>query len=227
MKHLINYSDSRARGQCLYCGGPPETKEHVPSRVLLDRPLPDNLPIVEACKSCNNGFSLDEEYLACLLDCILSGSVNPEDLQRENIKRTMKKRPSIAKKMKNALKEVNGKRYFKIEYDRVERVVLKIAQGHILYEINELYRDSATVQIAPFSCMEEGDIQAFENLPQQNVCPEVGSRGMQRLMTRQDLQPSGWIIVQPNRYRFTVLHSERTEVRMVLSEYLACRVFWE
>lgn len=85
MKQLRNYADKRMRGQCLYCGGPPETREHVPPKVLLDRPFPDNLPVVEACYECNNKFSKDEEYLACLLDCVVSGTTHSESVQRPQV----------------------------------------------------------------------------------------------------------------------------------------------
>lgn len=73
-KHL--FVDERLKGSCVYCGGPPETVDHVPSRVFLDDPLPENLPVVEACRECNGGFSLDEEYLACLLECVMTGTTD-------------------------------------------------------------------------------------------------------------------------------------------------------
>jgi len=67
MKRLPNYADQRFNGQCVYCGAYSDTKEHVPPKVFLDRPFPENLPVVESCAKCNTGFSLDEEYLACLI----------------------------------------------------------------------------------------------------------------------------------------------------------------
>lgn len=65
MDQLHNYADNRLVVGCIYCGGRDDTKEHVPSRVLLDEPLPENLPVVYACRSCNNGYSKVEEYFAC------------------------------------------------------------------------------------------------------------------------------------------------------------------
>lgn len=32
--------DSRLVGGCVFCGGEPGTRDHVPSKVLLDDPLP-------------------------------------------------------------------------------------------------------------------------------------------------------------------------------------------
>lgn len=86
-KHL--FVDERLKGSCVYCGGPPETVDHVPSRVFLDDPLPENLPVVEACRECNGGFSLDEEYLACLLECVMTGTSDIEGFAREKVRRSL------------------------------------------------------------------------------------------------------------------------------------------
>lgn len=67
MDQLKDYADDRLISGCTYCDGLAETRDHVPSRVLLDSPLPENLPVVGACWACNNGFSKDEEYFVCLL----------------------------------------------------------------------------------------------------------------------------------------------------------------
>ena len=69
------FVDERLTGKCIYCGRNPETRDHVPSRVLLDKPFPDNLPVVDACRTCNEDFSQDEEYLACLIECAICGTV--------------------------------------------------------------------------------------------------------------------------------------------------------
>ena len=75
--------DSRLIGQCVFCGGEPGTSEHVPSKILLDDPLPGDVPTVEACATCNASFSLDEEYLACFLECVLCGTADAAAVGRE------------------------------------------------------------------------------------------------------------------------------------------------
>ena len=64
-RHL--FMDERLTGMCVYCGAQPETRDHVPSKVLLDEPYPPELPVVGACEKCNASFSMDEQYLACFL----------------------------------------------------------------------------------------------------------------------------------------------------------------
>src|SRR5579883_1837339 len=72
MEQIPNFGDIRQLAWCVYCGGGTETRDHVPSKVLLDDPLPKNLAVVPACLSCNTGLSGDE-YFACLIECVLAG----------------------------------------------------------------------------------------------------------------------------------------------------------
>lgn len=60
MDQLNNFADSRLLNGCIYCGGSSETREHVPSKCLLDRPYPTNLNVVGCCESYNQSFSKDE-----------------------------------------------------------------------------------------------------------------------------------------------------------------------
>ena len=85
MEQIKPFSDSRLEGYCAYCGDITNTRDHVPSKILLDEPYPENLPVVPACSKCNQGFSLDEEYLACLIECIIVGSTKPRDVKRDKM----------------------------------------------------------------------------------------------------------------------------------------------
>jgi hypothetical protein len=59
------------------------------------------------------------------------------------------------------------------------------------------------------------------------IWPEVGTRGMQRLLVvGADVFSEGWLVVQPGNYRFRVDADEGLRVRVVLREYLACDVAW-
>jgi len=58
------------------------------------------------------------------------------------------------------------------------------------------------------------------------VFDEVGSRLMQRLL---DIEPlkDGWIEVQPDVYRYTVMHyAGVVTVRTLIRNYLATEVIW-
>jgi 5-methylcytosine-specific restriction endonuclease McrA len=45
MQNLKCHADRRNKGFCVHCGGPDETDDHVPSKVLLDEPYPENLMV--------------------------------------------------------------------------------------------------------------------------------------------------------------------------------------
>lgn len=229
MKQIPNYADQRTLGQCIYCGGRPETREHVPPKVFLDEPFPENLPVVEACGECNVGFSTHEEYLACLIDCVISGSVDPDRVQREKIGRILAKRPSLATRIDAARSDDGEGSVFSVEQDRVRMVVEKIARGHALYEINELLGAPTKVCALPFASYTEPQRSAFEDVAHSavGICPEVGSRSMQRFLVVYDSAYNAWIEVQPDRYRYAVTQSRGVSVHMVFSEYLACQVSWE
>lgn len=229
MKQIPNYADDRFNGQCVYCGKEPQTREHVPPRVFLDKPFPSDLPIVEACRECNNGFSMDEEYMACLIDSVISGSADPALVQREKIARILTERPSIAKRINDSRDKAEINPVFQVEQGRVRTVVEKIARGHALYELNLLLDEPIEVLAVPLSLMDSEQRGVFEEsgIGAVDVWPEVGSRSMQRLLVVDDTVFNGWIEVQPERYRYAVTQSSGTEVRMVMSEYLACQVRWE
>lgn len=84
MEQLRNLGDARQTDFCVYCGGVTETRDHVPSKVFLDKPYPTNIPVVPACQSCNRNISRDEEYVACLIECSLTGSAKADGVHGDN-----------------------------------------------------------------------------------------------------------------------------------------------
>ena len=214
---------------CVYCGGTTGTRDHVPSRVLLDEPYPDNISIVPACESCNNGLSLDEEYVACLIECTVTGSANAADIRRDKIKRILTAKPELTARLNQARQQApNGVRFL-IEPVRVRSVVMKLARGHVAYELNEpQFDEPMTISFKPLIYMTDEERDNFEQATStigMTGWPEVGSRAMQRLIEDYD-ESSGWIVVQPGRYRYQTSVDGGVTVRMVLSEYLACEVQW-
>ncbi len=129
------FADERFIGLCVYCGQEPSTRDHVPSRVLLDEPFPDNLPVVPACEACNISFSLDETYLACLVECEIAGSVDTGSVHREKIKRILTEQPALASLIAaSRRKDESGNARWIPDTARVQKVVLKLARGHAAYE---------------------------------------------------------------------------------------------
>ena len=165
MEQIRNFGDERQMTLCVYCSGVTETRDHVPSKVFLDEPYPENLPVVPACESCNHGFSLDEEYAACLVECALAGSVSPESLQREKVKRILSERPTLASRLWKAdERTLSGGVSFSVELGRVRSVALKLARGHAAFELSEPQPgEPSSVRVVPLLLMNAQELVAQIN----------------------------------------------------------------
>ncbi|MEN6578686.1 MAG: hypothetical protein ABFD90_20235 [Phycisphaerales bacterium] len=223
--------DERLTGRCVYCGAVPDSRDHCPSKVLLDEPFPANLPIVEACAECNNSFSLDEQYVACLIECVICGSVNPNDVSRQNIKRILADTPRLAAGLSATQRlDDSGSIAWDVDRDRVRRVVLKLARGHIAYEFSlPKIEEPEAVSFVPLILLSDEQRSEFEspgNSPLE-LWPEIDSRAFKHCAENMPSPESAeWTAVQPGRYRYSVSQSDGDSVRLVLSEYLACHVAW-
>lgn len=113
-----------------------ESDDHVPSRVFLDEPYPENLLVVPSCTTCNTGFSLDEEYLACLIECARAGSV--EAVRRPKIRRILEPSPALVARLHQARREnLFGGVEFVPEPPRVSNVLAELARGHAAFELSQ------------------------------------------------------------------------------------------
>lgn len=232
MAHYSLYLDKRELFSCCtFCGREADTRDHCPSRVLLDEPYPENLPVVPACSECNSKFSNDEEYLACLISCVLVGSTDPTIMPREKTKQILSKKTILRARIEQSRIESGGNIMFNSESNRISNILIKLAQGHVLYELNTLcMRSPDEVAFRPLPLMLDNEREQFEILPIPNLLPEVGSRAMQRLVdpVLEDRNITSWIAVQPKLYRYLVsFTSEKIEVRIVINEYLAGYIRWD
>lgn len=230
MQNFKCYADSRNKGFCVHCGGPYETDDHVPSKVLLDEPYPANLIVCPSCLKCNNELSADETYLACLLECVIAGEATPSKLQRPKIAKALEHNGALLKRLGNAQSEGEDGKVWAVEIARVKAVLLKLARGHAAYEHNQpQLQDPDYLDFKPLRTMNESERAAFEMTETGGLAawPEVGSRAMQRLLVVDgDVFAEGWITVQDGNYRFNVSDENGMAVKIVLREYLACQVIW-
>jgi hypothetical protein len=229
MDQVPFYGDKRNLGFCVHCGGPDETVDHVPSKVFLEEPYPENLMASPACRQCNNGFSADEEYLACLVECVVVGEVDLQRL-RPKVARILDRSPALLMKLQRARSEAGGSPTWAVESNRASKVVLKLARCHAAYELNEpQIEEPAFVTFKPLPLMADEERAAFEGQDGQlALWPEVGSRAMQRLFVLgNDVFSEVWLVVQDGNYRYRVSQLPGMVVKMVIREYLACEVGWE
>ena len=236
MDYLNEFVDERQKAGCIQCGtwiGVDSDKDHVPSKALLRKPYPKNLPVVRICTRCNNGFSADEEYLSLFLHCVLTGSTDPDAHRDERVRRALERHGNLRARIERSKTDrtIGGEArcVWKPETARVERVVVKNARGHALYECGEpMLTAPAHVRTMPVASMTAAEWDEFDGVRSAGELtgfPEVGSRMMTRVLTGQDMC-DGWVIVQDGVYRFRVEQCLGMRVRSVLFEYLATEVHW-
>lgn len=235
MDHIDEFVDERQAAWCIHCTTPLGTvdtnRDHVPSKAILLEPYPENLPVVQVCKSCNEGFSQDEEYLSTFLGCVISGSTDPERQTNPRISRMLTRSPSLQDRIERAKsgstrKDGIAQLTWAPERPRVERVIVKNSRGHVLFELGEPKMDRpSSIWFAPLTSLTPKEREDFETIDIGSGWPEVGSRMMRRLLTGQDMW-NGWLMVQDDVYRYAVSYSEGFLVRSVLFDYLATEVRW-
>lgn len=224
------FADERCRGYCVFCGGAAATRDHVPSRVLLDEPYPPNLPVAESCLECNNAFSLDEQYLACFLECVINGTIDPTDTRRAKVTRILAENPLLAARIAASLCEQEcGEKLWKPEAERIGRVLVKLARGHLAYELSLPRLDPPiSVHAMPIHLLRErGDVRFLESQPTP-FWPEIGSRSFIRAcMQFGSPSTDDWRVIQEGRYQYLVSQADGDFVRMLIGNYLACEIRWE
>lgn len=238
MDQIPEFIDKRHKTWCIHCNTAlsevDTNMDHVPSRSLLNRPFPKNLPTIEICRKCNNRFSGDEEYLAVFLKCVLAGSTDPEDHDDRRATCALKRHKKLRARIEKSRMEYQTlggdiRLLWKPEMPRIDRIVLKNARGHAFYEYGEpMLNAPSHVRSIPLTTFTAAERQDFEsgNSGVLAEWPEVGSRMMTRVISGQDTR-DGWVKVQDAVYRYRVTQEGGILVRSVLCEYLATEVLWE
>lgn len=241
MDQLHNLADSRLVLGCIYCGGLPDTRDHVPSKCLMEPPYPTNLPVVGCCDSCNQEFSKDEQYFVCLLESVFCGSTDPAKIRRPSVARMMENSPALRQRIEKSKTENNGQIAFIPEIERIKNVMLKLARGHAAFELSQPCREKPNhFWCGPLFLLSQEDQDNFNAAHSPQVFGEVGSRNMQRMqviqMSKLDENDkeqnigmlfNNWIDVQDDRYRFLAVEDiGQIVIRIVVAEYFACEVAW-
>lgn len=242
MDQIRTLADSRLLTYCIYCGGSPDTRDHVPSRCFLEKPFPQNLPVVGCCRSCNQSFSKDEEYLVCLIESAVSGSTNPENIRRASVAKIMRDSPALKKRIETSAFESSGRMHYRVEKERAEKVLLKLARGHAAFELSRpLTNLPDHLWWGPIELLTAEERDQFNSVHIQKTIGEIGSRNQQRLQVTEitlesksgkretvSLLINDWITAQDNQYRYIAIDDANyVAVRFVISEYLACEAIWK
>ncbi len=242
MDQLNNFADGRLLNGCIYCMAPAETRDHVPSKCLLEKPYPPNLPVVGCCEKCNQNFSKDEQYFVCLIESAICGSTEPEKIRRPSVANIMKKLPALRKRIEDSKTEIDGKTAFAPEFDRIHNVMLKLARGHAAFELSQPCRKKPDYfWCGPLLSLPQEAREDFNSVHFQEILGEIGSRNIQRLLVTQmthltengepqtvNMVINDWLDVQDGLYRYLAIDDMGSIViRIVIAEYIACEIEWK
>lgn len=229
MRQIKIFSDKRHNDECAYCGGVPDTRDHVPSKILLESSFPENIPVVPCCLECNRGFSLDEEYFACLIECIICGTIDIDNLKRDKIKRILSESKKLHEKIKNALFVEDNHPYFIIENERFINVILKLAYGHIKFELSQTkYEKPKSIWYKALNSLNIEEYNHYFELTELGISPEIGSRSTQNIYISENNDIIDlWNTVQENIYTYSVTQTaEYVKVRIIIWNYIVCEIIW-
>lgn len=222
MQRFKTYVDERLGGVCFSCGSLPTTRDHAPPKVFLDKPYPNNIIQVESCEPCNRVTASDEQYVACLIEVTLRGSTDPDDLQRPNIAKTLRRVPALRSRLAQARYDIDGSTGFRCEPERVDRVLVKMARGLWYFDHAEAPTDALAIcRWLPAPLSPEQEAQFFQTSGLQ-LLPEIGSHAFVRTllpirMTEPSKYGDGWVDIQEGRFSYS---TDDSRVRMILSDYL-------
>lgn len=224
MRRVRPFTDEGLNGFCFSCGGLAVTRDHVPAKVFLDKPYPENLPVVGACRSCNESVSAHEEYLACLLEVVACGATT--DVERPKIRRILEQRPTLAARLDQALTP-DGR--VTMEYERVRTVVAKLGRGLWSYEGGEPSGTLDTeVRLYPIGAPRRDHLDKFPVMPTSTLFPEVGSRLMIKTIEglSEGIGQNPWQTVQTGRFVYAVDIDNKlgSTVKMIIRDTLAAEV---
>jgi hypothetical protein len=181
--------------RCLFCGKEANTRDHIPSKNLLDEPFPLNLLTIPSCSECNKSFSLDEEYF---LNVLVEISSNPTLVSKKrkggNVYKARQRSKGLKARIENSLIEgEDGKIYFKSETDRIKRVIEKNAFGLYFHRYKKLPKleHFRCTGIFPFSIEETRPAEIF------------------MLTYSEKFRPKRWTNIQNNVFSYIVVRDWR------------------
>lgn len=238
LRHKVVYKEGQY-SDCIYCGKQAKTREHIPSKVFLEKPFPDNLGIVPACVECNKSFSKDELFLSLLIEILKSKHYGHSYVFTEDTAGRMVYNKTLVKEIETTI-EKNRLTQFE---DRISKIIFKLAIGHSVFELSEGYcLNNGSLRYSFANMMSHEEIEEFK-LPfniGDSLLPEIGSRVYDRIMvieldlaavhsSEQKLKTQlvllDWIDVQDNKYIYTCYRfGEEIVVKLIISDFLYAEV---
>lgn len=187
------------------------------------------MPVIPCCHKCNHEISKDEEYVSCFIDCMKANTVIPNRIQREKTRNTLLHSPKLQERIASQIRDFGGLMIYDYEKDRFERVIRKLAFGHLAFENDMLLWDS-TYNISMWLLPEMSNSQrhTFFRPYKGSMLPEMCSHGLEHIVLHYEDDcvhsfSSYWNSVQESRYSYCV-SPDSNKVKFVIADYLAVEV---
>ncbi len=254
VREIEDFTDDRLKAWCIHCGDMiadvESNRDHVPTKSFLTKALRERgakydrgggdelsyLPQVVVCQKCNSGFSPDENYLLCVLHAVMAGSLYPDPAKHPEAASILRSNRNVVRSLKKGQDGqpilFDNLQPFTLfpDPERVRRVIVKNARGHVYHELGEpLLEAPEHVAFVPLERLSADQHDAFESTSvgaDLAVWPEVGSRMTVNLLDVEAMV-GGWITVEPGRYRYSIDWSGTVTVKTVIWEYLATEARWK
>ncbi len=231
MRQVKKFYDQRQDDFCVYCGNTfkeSKTKDHVPSKIILDEPYTENLPNVNCCYECNQSFSTNELYFSCITEYLICQSVDIESFQREKIIQILLQKPHIRREIERKLIIKDNLLFYPFDDVKFLTVIRKLLLGHLSFEfslttINQL----ETVEVKLIKEFTEEQFQQFKGTQTIEVVPEVGSRAMGAFLTDGFHLKNVWKVVQKDFYEYLVeQNAYEYTVKIIIRNSILIKGVW-
>jgi len=180
---------------CLFCGKKAETKDHVPSKNLLEKPYPKNLLTILSCKKCNTSFSLDEEYFLNVLVEVCNNPVLRSKKEKDgSVYKARERSKGLKKRIESSyVKGDDGKVYFASETNRIYRVIEKNSFGIYFHKYKIIPK------LSSFTCIGFYSFTVEETRPAEILV----------LTYSENFKPKRWTTIQKNVFSYIVVRDWR------------------
>jgi len=179
---------------CIFCGDKADTKDHIPSKNLLEKPYPNNLFTVPSCKRCNNSFSSDEEYFLNVLSEISANqTLLSKKAENGSIFRARENSPGLKALIQNSFVGCeDGSVYFQPDLQRINRVIEKNAAGlyYHKYKFSSQLRNSKCTGFYPYSVNDLRPFDVFLSTHSERFIPKK------------------WTIIQKNIFSYIIVRNQ-------------------
>ena len=158
-----------------------------------------------------------------------ANTVIPNRIQREKTRNTLLHSPKLQERIASQIRDFGGLMIYDYEKDRFERVIRKLAFGHLAFENDMLLWDS-TYNISMWLLPEMSNSQrhTFFRPYKGSMLPEMCSHGLEHIVLHYEDDcvhsfSSYWNSVQESRYSYCV-SPDSNKVKFVIADYLAVEV---